>query len=342
MAAFRGLWYRRARTPPEAVEQSSGIRKIDQATGRGHRVCLFWEASMKADTSRDYHERILRVLVFIQNHLDEALDLDALAGVANFSPYHFHRIFSAMVGESLLQHIRRLRLERAALRLTHSDAAVTRIAFEAGYETHEAFTRAFRAHFEASPSEYRTARRPARPEAHSQVYFDLQGVVASFQLAFSGELRMDVKTEKLPQMKVAFVRHTGPYTEVGSAWQRLMSWAGPRGMFGPATQLIGVYHDDPAVTAPEKLRSDACITVSDTVKPEGDVGVQTIGGGEYAVVRHTGSYEKLGETYGKLCGAWLPTSGRELRAAPPLEFYRNSPMNTPPEQLITDIYMPLA
>lgn len=298
---------------------------------------------MKADTSRDYHERILRVLVFIQNHLDEAMDLEALAGVAHLSPYHFHRIFSAMVGESLVQHIRRLRLERAAVRLVHSEEPVTRIAFAAGYETHEAFSRAFRAHFEASPSEYRQSRRSAaRPKAPSGVHYSADGRVVEFQPIFSEGCIVDVRTETISQMKVAFVRHTGPYQNVGTAWQRLMAWAGPRGLIGPATQFVSVYYDDPAVTPPDKLRADACITVGDAVQPDGDVGVQEIGGGDYAIARHVGPYDKLGDTYSQLCGSWLPASGRELRAAPPLEFYRNSPMNTPPEQLITDVCMPLA
>ena len=103
---------------------------------------------MKSETQQTYQERILKVLVYIQNHLDETLSLEELAGVAHFSPYHFHRIFRGMVGESLMEHVRRLRLERAAHRLKFTDSPVTRIAFEAGYETHEAFTRAFRALFD--------------------------------------------------------------------------------------------------------------------------------------------------------------------------------------------------
>jgi AraC family transcriptional regulator len=70
--------------------------------------------------------------------------------------------------------------------------------------------------------------------------------------------------------------------------------------------------------------------------------VQTIPGGRFAVTTHPGSYETLGETYTRFCGEWLPQSGLELLAAPALEFYRNSPQETPPEELLTDIYMPLA
>ena len=91
-------------------------------------------------TRQDYETRMNRVLEHIQGHLDEPLALDELAAVACFSPYHFHRIFSGMIGESVKSYIRRLRLERAAFALVHGTAPVTEIAFDAGFETHESFT----------------------------------------------------------------------------------------------------------------------------------------------------------------------------------------------------------
>lgn len=152
---------------------------------------------------------------------------------------------------------------------------------------------------------------------------------------------MDVRIERVEPMCVAFVRHVGPYPEVGQAWQRLCAWAGSRGLFGPNSRMLGICHDDPEVTPPERLRYDACIVVNDGVAPEGDVGVQTIAGGEYAVATHRGPYERLGETYAALLGQWLPAHRREPLAAPAFEVYRNSPFNTPPEQLVTDIHVPL-
>src|SRR5687768_6412389 len=102
---------------------------------------------MRRDTEQSYQERLLKVLVHIQDHLDEPLRLDALASIACFSPYHFHRIFTGMVGEPVHEHVRRLRLERAAMRLRGTDISVTELAFEAGYETLESFIRAFRSLF---------------------------------------------------------------------------------------------------------------------------------------------------------------------------------------------------
>ena len=153
---------------------------------------------------------------------------------------------------------------------------------------------------------------------------------------------MDVQIKTIPPMRVAFVRHVGPYMEVGQAWGRLFAWAGPRGLVGRGPKMIGVCHDDPEVTPPEKIRYDACLVVGDSVRPEGDIGVQEIGGGEYAVTVHKGPYENLGQTYARLCGEWLPASGREMRASPPLEVYLNSPQTAAPADLLTEVCVPLA
>jgi AraC family transcriptional regulator len=298
---------------------------------------------MRPQTEQTYQERILRVLVHIQTNLSEALALDDLAAVARFSPYHFHRIFRGMVGESVKEHVRRLRLERAAHRLKHGDQPITWVAFEAGYETHEAFTRAFGAMFGTPPSQFRELRRsPPGRNGRSGIHYDPEGRLDGFQPLRAGGRPVDVRVESVPVLRVAFMRHTGPYEEVRGTWEKLMAWAGPRGLLGWDTTILAVPHDDPDVTPPEKVRYDACIVVDERFRPEGEVGVQQVGGGEYAVATHRGPYRTIGETFDSLCGEWLPTSGREVRSAPPFVVYRNTPEDAAPEDLLTDVYMPLA
>ncbi|RJP32730.1 MAG: AraC family transcriptional regulator [Phycisphaerales bacterium] len=343
-------------------------------------------------TAADYRQRILRVLVYIQTHLDEAVCLDDLAELACFSPFHFHRIFSGMMGEGVMEHVRRLRLERAAHRLRFDDQPIVRVAFDAGFETHEAFSRAFKAMFGRSPSEFRAARRaadasasqgpppgdapaPARradddasaagaappthaPSAHdhrrsparltavdlppaaSGVHYDQRGRVDAFT-PLKGDPTVHVRIETLQPQRVAFIRHVGPYEQVGYAWTRLMSWAGPRGLIG-AGPPIGLAYDDPQITPPDKLRYDACLPVASSVQGEGDVGVQDVAGGEYAVTEHVGPYERLHYTYTRLFGQWLPGSGRTPRSDPCIERYLNDPRSTPPEQLRTEVCVPVA
>jgi AraC family transcriptional regulator len=280
---------------------------------------------IRTGTAESYRERVLRAQMYLQDHLSEAIDLDQLASVACFSPYHFHRIFRGMTGESVMEHVRRLRLERAAQRLKSSDRAVTELAFEAGYESLEAFTRAFRARFGEPPSSFRGS--------HAS---EATPVTLAHQ-----ECPIEVRIERIAPMRVAFLRHVGPYNEVGTAWMKLMSWAGMRGLFGAHTRAIGVLHDDPDITAPERLRYDAAVTIVSDLKPEGDIGVMDLMGGEYAITRHRGPYDQISSTYARLCGEWLPESGRELASAPALEIYLNNPQMAKPEDLLTDACLPL-
>jgi AraC family transcriptional regulator len=282
---------------------------------------------MKQLTDLTYRQRLVNVQLYIQDHLDEELTLEKLARVAHFSPFHFHRIFKALIGEGVKEHVKRLRLERAALLLKSTERSVVQVALDAGYQAHEAFSRAFRDMFGISPSEFRAG--------HSPLLNPLQGEFMAPATAFP------VRVEQVPERRVAFLRHIGPYSECGPTFQRLMGWAGPRGLLGPNMTILGICHDDPEVTPPEKIRYDCCVSVGPNFTPEGEIGVQTVPGGEHAVLTLKGPYEKLSEAYRWLFGGWLPTSGREPNTAPAYEVYLNSPMNARPEDLLTEIYLPL-
>ena len=295
------------------------------------------ESSAQAAQS-DYKKRVLRVLVHIQQHLDEPLELDDLARVACFSPYHFHRIFTGMTGESVKAHIRRLRLERAAWQLKHGRLPVLDIALAAGYESHEAFTRAFQAAFAMAPSRYRSASGALHALlTPSRVHWER----LNFRLNRAGLNAMNVQIKTVNPMRVAFMRHAGPYNEAGDTWEKLCLALGKEGLIGGDSQFIGVSYDDPEVTPPDKIRYDACITVNERFAAAGDIGVQTLPGGLYAMTTHFGPYDGLAKTYSRLFGQWLPRSGRRLGPGPCFESYLNSPENTEPEDLLTDVYLPL-
>ncbi|MFH1843509.1 MAG: AraC family transcriptional regulator [bacterium] len=297
---------------------------------------------MKSATLQDYKQRMLRVLVYIQQNLDRELSLQELAEVAHFSPYHFHRIFRGMVGETLQGHIRRIRLERAAARLMQTDRSIIRIAFEAGYESHEAFTRAFQTMTGQAPSAFRVQRQALNHgPSPTGVHYPLHESPDDFDPLENGGSTMDVTIKIIDPQRVAFMRHVGPYNQVGGTWEKLCMQLGAQGLLGPGATFFGLCYDDPEVTPAEKIRYDACITVDEKFQPEGDIGVQTIPGGDYAVTTHHGPYEKLNETYAQLCGQWAPRSGRTVAAAPCFEHYLNDPQSTEPEELLTDIHMPL-
>jgi AraC family transcriptional regulator len=152
---------------------------------------------------------------------------------------------------------------------------------------------------------------------------------------------MEVSIQHVGPWRVAFTRHIGPYDKCGPVWEEFLTHMGAAGHLGAGTMFIGLCHDDPDITPRDKTRYDCCVTVDEGFEPNGPIGVQTISEGDYAVTTHHGPYDALGDTYGKLCGEWIPTSGRVIRSAPCLEVYLNSPEGTEPEELLTDIYMPL-
>ncbi len=291
---------------------------------------------MREHTREQYEERILRVQMFIQRRLDESLALDDLADVACFSPYHFHRIFRGMVGESVKEYVRRLRLERAVQELRWTKRRVTDIALEAGYETHESFTRAFRSTYGVSPSACRKG-----PHDGSGPFDDGRGRRYVTVLTRPGGQKMDATIQNFDAMTVASVRHVGPYAECGKAWEKLCSSEQVQAACQPDVLCIGICYDDPDVTDADKIRSDACMTVREDFTPGDGVEKQEIPGGDHAVLIHTGPYDGLHDCYRWLFGEWLPGSGREPQAAPSMEIYRNSPETTPPEELVTEIRVPL-
>lgn len=271
----------------------------------------------------------MRVLLYIQKNLCETISLEELAQTACFSPYHFHRIFRGMVGETVAEYIRRIRLEYAAQALRRGQKSVTDLAFEIRYESVEAFTRAFREQFGVNPGSYRKTNGGEKLKPLS---------IADFA---KGEIKMKIEVVNVPARRVAFVRHTGPYDQCGAVWEKLCLWAGPRGLLQPGVEFLGLCYDDPDVTEPEKIRYDACITVSEGLAAEGEIGVQTLEAGLYARTTHHGSYQRLAQTYAELCGRWAPENGYELRPIPGFEVYLNSPDETPENELLTDIYVPI-
>ena len=152
---------------------------------------------------------------------------------------------------------------------------------------------------------------------------------------------MEVEVKRLDPMRVAFMRHVGPYSECGPVWDAFLTEMGAKGWLGGEPMFIGLCHDDPTVTPDEKIRYDACLPVGESFAPEGAIGVQVIAGGRYARTTHQGPYDRFDETYARLCGQWIPRHGFLVRSAPCFQVYFNDPESTEPEELLTDIYMPL-
>lgn len=280
---------------------------------------------MRQTTERDYRRRILKVMDHLRSNLDEALSYERLAEVACFSPFHFHRIYRGMTGETVADTVRRLRLLRAAAALSTSQRPVIDIAIEAGFDSGRGFARAFASFTGMPPTDYR--RR------HAEIDQDIKRGVP-----------MDVELRELPARRVLAMRKLGPYPEVPRVWDALWLWMRQRELTQRIDACIGVSYDDPTQVPAEQIRYDACFGLSPGPEPvlsDDEVCWLDIAGGPYAVYRLVGPYTQIGEAFDRLFGLWLPQSGVTLRAAPPLEIYISDPTTTAPDRLVTELALPI-
>lgn len=303
---------------------------------------------------REYERRMNLALDYVRDNLDGDLSVQQVAQAAFFSPFHFHRLFRALIGETLHEHVRRLRLEKAANALLFSPAAtITDIALECGFSSSATFARAFRDHFGVSASTYRAGERRKskanRKEGkakskHGKASTPAMGYSGPRQLSFQqGRCTMNVDIRTIEPMRVAYVRHLGGYTVegIGEAYEKLMQWAGPRNLMGPGTRVVGISHDNPDITPGDKCRYDACITVDEGVEARGPVSVKDLPGGTCAVYRFRGKAEEIADAYRSLFGDWLPSSGYQPGDAPCMEFCLNDPHQDPEGKFTMDICIPV-
>lgn len=288
----------------------------------------------KLETLADYNERVNEVLSYINNNLDENLDLKTLSEVSNFSTFHFHRIMRSFLNEPIGSYIVRIRLEAAANFIVHTDLSITDIAYKIGYDTPSSFTRAFKKRFDVSPADFKENKNIKlnymKPQEINESY-DLPGF----------KLKPKIKDHK--KKKAVYVQSIGDYsgTGTGESWEKIFSFVKRNKLFHWKTEGFGISLDNPEITESENCRYLACVTVTKEVKPEGEVGVMDIEGGKFAIFRYKGPYTNLNIVYSAIFKKWMPESGYILRDQPMMEKYINNPKKTNPEKYITDIYVPV-
>ncbi|UCD83689.1 MAG: GyrI-like domain-containing protein [Deltaproteobacteria bacterium] len=276
---------------------------------------------------REYEARINLVMDYIRLHTSDDLSLNVLAKVANFSPYHFHRIFKAIVGETLNDFTRRIRIEKASKMLVlNPRKTITEIAFECGFSSSATFSRSFREHFGASPTEWRSGgwkkfskihqKKSKKRKVKSNIRQDISlpaGDNIRVKRRKSKERRgkgAKVEVKELPTYHVAYMRHIGPYgPELLDFWQRFIRWARARDLIRPDTVILGVPHGSPQFTEPGKLLYDTCIIVPENFTPEEDINVMDIPGGKYALCLFRGTAGEHEKRFEELFLDWMPDSG---------------------------------
>jgi AraC family transcriptional regulator len=310
----------------------------------------------------EYQRRVNRVIDHIQANRAEPLSLETLAGVAAFSPFHFHRIFKAVTGETVTEFVQRIRLEGAASALVlRPDRDILAIALDHGFNSASAFARAFKDRFGMSASQWRAGgcrqwrkngqadRKPGQVDGNagqepgeagthdacrpSEGSADDQGDIMS----------PDITVTTLPSHLMAYFRHVGPYGAGGGirdTWHRLRQWAMTRDLWHGDRTCLGIIYDDPTVTDPARCRYDAGIVVPEGFRPDEQANVVAVDGGKFASATFRGPPLQIGKAWQNLFVA-LTGSGFQPDHRPLTELYRGEAVDEKTGLVTCQICVPI-
>lgn len=292
---------------------------------------------MRDNTRLDWHQRVEQALAKIFASLDSPLSWQQLASELNASPWHFHRCFRQLTGETVMQCMRRLRLEKSSWLLVSSQDRITDIALEAGFETLEGFLKAFRRAHGLTPGAMRRlgSWQGVLP-APSNLHYAPDQHRRHFFVSDSGGAHMDVKITTLNPHKLVCCRNLGDYWGLPSTWQKLIESLRRNAAPLPPTLAMTVFHDHNDAVPMAERRADAGVALArEFPLPEGLFAYETPGG-LYAIKPHFGSDEEIGPAWDRWREEWLLNSGWQLDPTrPSLEWYQSNPELTPPEIQVT-------
>lgn len=318
--------------------------------------------------------RMRQVCDYIGQHLDDDLNLERLSQVGHLSRFHFHRLFLAATGMALSRYVLLQRLKRASFRLAFEpQRKVIDIGLEAGFDSAEAFSRAFKRYFNQTPSQFRSS--PDWPNWHS---------VMTLATPVTGEIKVDVNIVEMAPQNVAQLTHSGDPARLMETAKQFIEWRKNSGLSPIASsRTYGIPNGDPNTMAPEAFRFRFCGTLGEVVirrvndnqgqiddvvdgdpangndysnsvatsvdlamnlqvpvNPQGVVN-GIVAGGRYAVLRHLGSHDGMDAIIYAFFREWLPASGESIRDEPLFFHYINFIHQVDECDLITDIYLPL-
>jgi len=306
----------------------------------------------------EYRSRINKVQDYIESNISEEFSLMQLSKIANFSPYHFHRIFCSMTRETLFEYIQRVRLEKAAyLLIVNAKVTITQIALECGFSNQASFAKSFKSYFNMSASKLRT-KAFSQEDEDCKTESNMRKVLTE-KVCYNSmirnkqycEIQKDtgipfvVEVKDISEMKVVYIRHTGAYKMNANLLKKLsdklFTWADLRKLINAdGTKWLTLFHDTPELTAEDKLRISVSMTVSGDVDVDGEIGKLTIKGGKYAVGHFELNADQYQEAWNVMFIDWLPNSGYQPDDRLCFELYPDNTTDNPQKQMV-DIYIPV-
>lgn len=279
---------------------------------------------------------ILRVLIYIEEHLHEPLDLDVLAKIAGISPYYFHRLFRVYLNETVAAYVKRLRLQCAAERLQYSNSSITEIALDIGYESPSSFTKVFNQVMGQSPSYYRKTMQPL-----------LRAIMKRTKASKSEKNKLKPQYLKREDEEILFVRQTGDYNSTPEkAFLLLKQFLLSEGIDSlDIKAFYGIALDDHHIVDRTKCRFDACVSLKMKSFPKGEVGKKILKRGNFAVFSHygIGTPDELETALDDIFRVWYPSLKEQSLgdSTPFFEFVHCLDKSTAEHGRLTKIYIPL-
>jgi len=274
-----------------------------------------------------YQNRVRTVIKYIHDNPHENLTSEVLAEVAHLSPYHWHRIYKAITGESAVATVKRCRMHIASATLLRTDTPLAEIGASVGYDDTHSFNRTFKQFYGVAPGQFRAAQ--VELDATTSPPKEPSSKIQSVQLL------------EWPATCLTGLWHYGDFMKIGATFEQVIAQCSISGVMPEQPQTIGLYLADPDCTVESELKSFAGIVVTDSVEIPDQLQSYEYPGGRFAVLTHKGPYALLSARYNWLYSKWLPASDEAVRDQPCCEVYLNSPVDTAQQELLTEICLPL-
>ncbi len=294
------------------------------------------------ETRREYLKRINSVLDFIEKNLDADLSLEYLSKKALYSPYHFHRVFSTVVNETLNEFINRKRIERiASIILVEPKIPLIDLAYKYGFNSDNSFSRAFKTYYGISPTRFKSEGKKLLSKIGIEPFSSEKYICSIDNIKQWIKMNAQITIKELSQLKLASISHIGELDKAGNMFQRLMEWGHQKRVLDTSNfKAITIYHDNPDVTQTSKLRFSTCVTISESINADGEIRQIDLKKGAYVIGQFEIKGEEISKAWKSMC-FWVIENGYEFRDGDYFEVYHNDHKTHPEQKFILDICIPL-
>jgi DNA gyrase inhibitor GyrI/AraC-like DNA-binding protein len=294
------------------------------------------------DTKQEYIKRINNVINYIEKNLDKDLNLNNLSQKAFFSSFHFHRIFSAIVGETLNSLIIRKRIERiASIIAVGTNETLVDLAYKYGFNNASSFSRAFKKFYGISPTEFKQKGIDKNSKIGKGVISDPQYICSINNILNWMNMNAQIEVKELPEIKLAGIMHIGKPDKIGNTYERLFKWAYSKGITNSCDfKAVTIYHDNPRITETSKVRQSACVTINEDFPEDGEIGKLIIQKGRFAIGHFEISPVQFQKAWESMC-VWVIENGYSFRDGHYFEIYHNDYRKHPEQKFIVDICIPI-